>query len=491
MPTLEEKDQRIRAAIDNLEPILNDEKRWANECESAFSEFRVATVHLAKERDTLDALEKKDVVWKYVCRLSKCRKPYWVRCEEVINILMGSDAWMKAFVPDDDVQVDFLPTNIQGKFIQRQEQVGAVKPRPHVRLVIIGCNAVAKRHVSAIARFNTEAHYDVVRIVGLCDQDADRLAAVRALLPADSDVTTVASVELLSIEFHAIAFCSFEGRESLIPKLLNDKRYVFVESPLALSFDLTQRLAKDLNAQQQLFVAESSEFWPGLTEVQEFMSPQSGKIGELVSLECIAAVDGSFAEAVCAQQCGAAVVPGLHWVRALQKLAGPVQQAFAAEPRSIRSRKEGEGFAAATLCHEFGHVSTMHCRQYLQRPAPSRPSLIVSGTLGEISVEGGIVALGNGNADGKLVREKSGGYSSGSRAYKSASAPKANDGADPSGEAQLWKGFSDFVLASQDGSASTLPENVRNSIQLHLKDWAVVLAMASSQESCRYECVKF
>jgi hypothetical protein len=290
-----------------------------------------------------------------------------VRCKEVIDILIRSDAWIKAFVPDDDVQVDFLHPETQDKFIKRQKEVQGMKPldvkvraaetedtvkppdenvqaepspelctiiqpeiglpeiglpnlpeiglpnlpeiglpgieipkiglpeiglpnlpeiglpdaesppepsatqpeqRPDfsefaglqglidhlglpakptkfIKLVIVGCNNVARDHMSAITRFN--AWYDVFRVVGLCDKHEDQLADVRAMLPPKAEVVTKGSLQALleqDIEFQA-AVHSMESTNSIDPKLLAEKRYLFDhQCSLALIMELLYRFGR-------------------------------------------------------------------------------------------------------------------------------------------------------------------------------------------------------------------------------------------------------
>ncbi|CAE8593957.1 unnamed protein product, partial [Polarella glacialis] len=121
-PTLQEKTVRLEVARDKFKPLLQDPRLWENGCEETFSEFRRACVHLRKDSESLDAVDQKQVVWRFLCKLSRERKPFWGRCEEVLGILMTSDPWMKAFVDDPEMNLHDLPSNIVKEFGERCEE---------------------------------------------------------------------------------------------------------------------------------------------------------------------------------------------------------------------------------------------------------------------------------------------------------------------------------------------------------------------------------
>merc|ERR1719265_2819692 len=83
-PGQKARTERLAKARDRLRNVYEDPRRWNNECEEIFSEFRIAVVHLRGQKEALDAVEDKEVVWRFLCKLCRSRRPFWGRCEEVV-----------------------------------------------------------------------------------------------------------------------------------------------------------------------------------------------------------------------------------------------------------------------------------------------------------------------------------------------------------------------------------------------------------------------
>ncbi|CAJ1379274.1 unnamed protein product [Effrenium voratum] len=100
--------------------------QFANNCETAeclvFREFRIACVHLRKESEVLDALQEKDIAWRFLCKLSKERPFLHDRVHEVLHLLMMSKAWMKALAEDPECKYEDLPPEMQSEIKRRAEQ---------------------------------------------------------------------------------------------------------------------------------------------------------------------------------------------------------------------------------------------------------------------------------------------------------------------------------------------------------------------------------
>mmetsp|Transcript_47503 Transcript_47503/g.111051 ORF Transcript_47503/g.111051 Transcript_47503/m.111051 type:complete len:324 (-) Transcript_47503:101-1072(-) len=122
-----QRTERLRKARDSMKPLLENTYSFANNCETVFREFRVACVHLRKERDALDSLEEKNVAWRYLCKLCKERPFLHDRVHEVLQILLMSDAWMKAFAEDAECDVGDLPPDMQSD-IKRRADEQAIEP---------------------------------------------------------------------------------------------------------------------------------------------------------------------------------------------------------------------------------------------------------------------------------------------------------------------------------------------------------------------------
>eukprot|EP00434_Breviolum_minutum_P043177 symbB.v1.2.038475.t1/scaffold6006.1/size21840/3 len=110
---LAERVQRLEKARDTMRPLLENSCQFANNCETIFREFRISCVHLRREREALDALENKEVAWRFLCKLCRERPFLYDRVHEVLQILMMSDVWMKAFAEDPECCIEDLPPEIQ------------------------------------------------------------------------------------------------------------------------------------------------------------------------------------------------------------------------------------------------------------------------------------------------------------------------------------------------------------------------------------------
>jgi len=123
---VEERVQRLNAARDSMTPLLEGEaaaRNFQNECETVFSKFRLTVMHLRKEPDALSAVEKKEVVTRFVGLICKERPFLHDRCEEVLRILMLSDEWMAAFMKEAELDLDNLPPGIKDEFKKRLDEV--------------------------------------------------------------------------------------------------------------------------------------------------------------------------------------------------------------------------------------------------------------------------------------------------------------------------------------------------------------------------------
>lgn len=119
---LPERVKRLEKARDSMRPLLENSCLFANNCETIFREFRISCVHLRREREALDALEGKEVAWRFLCKLCRERPFLYDRVHEVLQILMMSDVWMKAFAEDPECRIEDLPPEIQSEIQRRAEQ---------------------------------------------------------------------------------------------------------------------------------------------------------------------------------------------------------------------------------------------------------------------------------------------------------------------------------------------------------------------------------
>mmetsp|Transcript_42243 Transcript_42243/g.122086 ORF Transcript_42243/g.122086 Transcript_42243/m.122086 type:complete len:341 (+) Transcript_42243:47-1069(+) len=122
-PSVEERLARLNKTLGVATSLLDcTPSIWENGCEQTFSLFRIACVHLRREQEALDTVEDKVSAWKFVCKACKARPFLHERGNEVIRILMKSQAWMQAF-QDTGLQLDDLPPDVQEQFKDRAKEV--------------------------------------------------------------------------------------------------------------------------------------------------------------------------------------------------------------------------------------------------------------------------------------------------------------------------------------------------------------------------------
>eukprot|EP00933_Yihiella_yeosuensis_P084031 TRINITY_DN98369_c0_g1_i1.p1 TRINITY_DN98369_c0_g1~~TRINITY_DN98369_c0_g1_i1.p1 ORF type:complete len:561 (-),score=121.23 TRINITY_DN98369_c0_g1_i1:74-1756(-) len=550
-PTSHEKIARLDRAKERFQSLLEDNREWENGCEKVFAEFRVACVHLRKDSVALDSVNEKPVVWRFLCKLSRDRKPFWGRCEEVLQILMTSDAWMKAFVEDPEMNLNDLPSNIQKEFGQRCEDVGG-SPKRHIRIAIIGCGASAARHLPAIARYNERARSDFFRVAALLDVP-ERVAALRELPDASKlklkDALEVSSLEDLlgKGDFDIAVVTSQVNKEQVLSQLLEKQKTLLVEPPLALSLEAANKLVKksqeksasqlqrfleseleDCGYRQRLLVSEPSEYWPELQTACENVA--NGAVGNIFAAHGLAAGSGAEVKETQAAGIGCITAPGLCWIRALRRLLGPVEEVAAMELLSLpgssteeatvakkswlggsRAQVGPETVATCLLRHKGGIVSSLR----IQTCGPqslcggSQPHIVISGTSGDLVIEESGVRVNReatpstpSNSSGYpgprgLERAASEGgptptaaaCSPGGSLTKKGSAIEVLDSLD-----KMWDLFARqaMPIAREVNPASVVLEEstsqeIHDNIGSHLQDLAVAEALGKSFLSKRFE----
>jgi len=129
-PSVETRLENLNKAVDNVKKLVEaNQSTWTSGCELAFSQFRMRVVHLRREPAALDSVEDKDQVWQFIVKFCKAVPFHHDRCNEVLRILMKSDAWMEKFNDDDSLQIGDLPEGIADEFDKRAQEVRE-KPRP-------------------------------------------------------------------------------------------------------------------------------------------------------------------------------------------------------------------------------------------------------------------------------------------------------------------------------------------------------------------------
>lgn len=513
-PSQRDKLARLNKARERLRPIMEDTRRWNNECEEVFAEFRVAVVHLRNDKEMLDAVEGKEVVWQFLCKLCRDRRLYWARCEEVLHILKGSDAWMRALVDDPQADINDLPTNVIKEFDSRCEEVSSQCSK-HIRLVIVGCGPAAVRHCEVLARHNERVKCEFFQIAALVDKVPDRIAALREIPQAAElrlrDADEFDSIQALlgqNFDFDAAALLSHDERDRVLPAILARGKFVFAEPPLVTSgVEVASKLVKMSrqppgNPLQRLLVAEPGEYAPELVAANGYLESRS--IGEVFGAEAQSSWGGAEASEALANGIGCTLAPGLRMIRALRCLVGPIEEGIAAPQSgptpSSGSRpqknstnpfgppsREPAGPEIGSACifrHKGGIVSTLKLQSAgprLQKDVSKASRISINGSLGDLIVEGTRVFV---NADT-------------SRARPSPSTKRLQE-LKP-GE-YLWELFASQVAPIARGKGEPLgalqqslqanPDAVAENLEAHISDLAVAEALRASFRSRCFETVQ-
>lgn len=177
-----ERQEKVNAALKDIGPLLDNPRQFQNDCETVFAKFRVACVHLRKDKEALDEVENKEIVWRFLCKLCKTRPFLNARCEEVLKILLMSEKWKQALVNDPESNVDDLPDSIK-------DQMGGNLPKqadctPCMNVVVQCCS---KGVLSLLdQRSSTEIGCGMhIAVSFLAGASAQRVcAAARSLLTA-------------------------------------------------------------------------------------------------------------------------------------------------------------------------------------------------------------------------------------------------------------------------------------------------------------------
>jgi len=517
-PDVAEKAARLERATSRFDALLKDTRQWENGCEAVFSEFRIACVHLRKDSESLGAFEKKQVVWRFLSKLSRERKPFWGRCEEVLGILMTSDAWMKAFVEDPEMNLSDLPTGIIKDFSVRCEEVGGA-PRKHVRLVLIGCGKAAQ-HIAAMSRYNDRVRSDFFRLVAVLD--APEQAALLSDLPEASklrlgDCLVCASLEELfeKTDFDAAVLASPGDCEKVLPALVNRKKFVLTESPLASSLEAALKLTR-LSRQkepsvQRVLVSELAEYW---TELQRLADALASDDGPAFACQVVASCEEEEAMRLLPLGIGSMLVPGLQWLRVVRQLFGPVDEVVGMElvlnstvaegtpapstPSHGRSwlggsKQQPETVAACVLRHRQGLVSSLRL-QSCGLPQPQlQPQLVVNRMKGDLCLQDGEVRFSSPQVEAAPAE-----------ASKDFVPPKRSSTRSFDAEAlgpvdKIWELFAKQVMpvarevsqqAEETSPEEPTPVEIFQNLDAHLQDIAVAEAVRASFLTKRFETVR-
>lgn len=261
-----------------------------------------------------------------------------------------------------------------------------------IRIAIIGCGAIAEKHVAAIAELGSEA-----AIVALCDISFERLHAFankggEARFPGAALFGDVEQM-LARKDIDLVVVATSSGSHgSLALQALRSGKHVLVEKPLALSLsEAKQAIAEAKNRGLLLAVSFQVRYMPRIAELKQAV--EAGRFGELAhgtvtmrwNRNMAYYEAGSWREdwskggGLFMNQC-------IHYVDLLMWLMGPVRSVYALG--KVNGQSIGvENVGAALLQFESGAIGVIEASANVY-PKSVGTSVSLFGSLGSATVEG-------------------------------------------------------------------------------------------------------
>lgn len=146
--------------------------------------------------------------------------------------------------------------------------------RKKTRFALIGCGAIANKHVKAISRLSN------AEVVGAYDVNSETAKAFgeKYLIPTFTDITDMVK----KTDPHVLNILTPSGihAENILSLLELNKHFV-VEKPLALRLDQIDRILTECNRQGiKIFVVQQNRFNPPIQKLKEALD--KGRLGKIV-----------------------------------------------------------------------------------------------------------------------------------------------------------------------------------------------------------------
>ncbi|MFJ6538643.1 Gfo/Idh/MocA family protein [Paenarthrobacter sp. NPDC091711] len=153
----------------------------------------------------------------------------------------------------------------------------ATAPRTF-RVGIVGCGAISRNHLEAFRALHN------VRIVGVCDVDADRARATAEAWGVPNALTSVE--ELLTLGLDIVSVCTpHPTHEEVVLKAAAAGVNVLCEKPIATKLESAERMvAACENAGVQLGVLFQRRFWPASQKIRTAID--DGTLGRAIMAQC-------------------------------------------------------------------------------------------------------------------------------------------------------------------------------------------------------------
>lgn len=261
-----------------------------------------------------------------------------------------------------------------------------------IRVAIIGCGSIAKKHISALLELGTK-----VIVQALCDIDERRLERFsneicRAHYP---DVELYTSLDLLLEKDHSdliVITSSSDSHARLALKALQSGRHVLVEKPLALAIEEAKEVVESAKrAGRILAVSFQARYLPQMKLIKEAV--EEGRFGQLghgvVSMRLNRNPD-YFKESpwreTWAQGGGLFINQCIHYIDLLQWFMGPVDTVYA-RAGTFGQQLGVENTGAVVMQFHSGAIGIVEASTAIY-PCSLGTSISLFGGSGSVSIEG-------------------------------------------------------------------------------------------------------
>jgi predicted dehydrogenase len=256
-----------------------------------------------------------------------------------------------------------------------------------LKLALVGCGAISKMHIPAIAE---GARRTVITAV--IDKDLAR---------AEATACTTGANAFGSLK-DAIAHGGFDAVDLMLPHRAHEEAavhclaaglHVLLEKPLSTTVAACDRiLAAAQRAGTVFMVGENTQYWPEVLTAKQLL--QEGAIGDVITARGSFAIPplpqfygepGAWRLENDAAGGGIALDTGSHWIRPLRMWLGEVEEVVAALGRPYAAM-QGESLVRSLLRFRSGIVAALD-GVMREPPFAPEPMFRLTGTSGEITVE--------------------------------------------------------------------------------------------------------
>jgi predicted dehydrogenase len=262
-------------------------------------------------------------------------------------------------------------------------------------LAIVGCGGVSRMHLEGYL-----AHPERVRVVALCDLDANRVREARSKCDIRKGYTSLDDL-ISKIAFDVAVVCTpTPVREKVILPLAEAGKHILCEKPLADSYDEAERIVGACEkAGVQLAVNQNFRYHYTFEMARKLIC--DGAIGEVIGVihqDLMFRQDAGW-RTRCKRH--ALSVMGVHWLDGFRWMLGSEATSVYCQVRSSPAIKcAGETDAHVQIA--FGNGTPVSYIESFSTPRPRTETLVI-GERGTLTLDYGGIIFGGPGPEWKLV----------------------------------------------------------------------------------------